>query len=121
MKRRPTRELLDDDLGTPSEIAASLQDLRWFNRWFGGVSTARRMFETTSRRSGRTRFAVLDVASGDGYVLRRIASDLGREGIQLDVTLLDRSAAHFPANGWMKKVSADALKLPFMDSSFDLV
>lgn len=39
MIRVPTPELLDTDAGTPSEIAASLSDLRRINRWFGGTST----------------------------------------------------------------------------------
>jgi ubiquinone/menaquinone biosynthesis C-methylase UbiE len=53
--------------------------------------------------------------------MRTIASQLRRDGIQLDVTLLDRAASHLPANGSMAKVSADALRLPFRESAFDLV
>ena len=121
MNRRPTRELLDEDLGTPAEIAGSLCDLRWFNRWFGGLSTARRLFEGAAYLTGRTRFNVLDVASGDGYVMRNIAARLARDGIQLNITLLDRAASHLPANGSIPRVSADALSLPFRDSTFDLV
>ena len=115
------RELLDEDLGTPAEISASFRDLRWFNRWFGGLSTTRRMFESVARLTGRTRFTLLEVASGDGYLIHTIAGQLGRSGIQLEVTLLDRKASHLPANGAMPKVSADALRLPFRESAFDLV
>jgi len=121
MKRWPMRELLDEDLGTPAEIAASLRDLRWFNRWFGGLSTTRRLFESVARITGRNCFTLLEVACGDGYLMRTIASQLRRDGIQLDVTLLDRAASHLPANGSMAKVSADALRLPFRESAFDLV
>ena len=121
MKRRPTRELLDDDLGTPDEIANSLADLRWFNRWFGGLSTTRKLFETTARVTGGGRFTVLEVASGDGYVMQSIANDLADKGIRLDVTLLDRAASHLPRNGTRPKVAADALNLPFRDGSFDVV
>ncbi len=121
MKRRPTRELLDDDLGTPAEIADSLEDLRWFNRWFGGLSTTRNLFEAAARETGRREFTVLEVASGDGYVMRTIANDLAEKGIQLHLTLLDRAASHLPRNGARPKVSADALNLPFRDASFDLV
>ncbi|HET8825277.1 MAG TPA: methyltransferase domain-containing protein [Terriglobales bacterium] len=121
MKRRPTRELLDDDLGTPAEIADSLGDLRWFNRWFGGLSTTRKLFETIAREAGHCRFSVLEVASGDGYLIQTVANALADRGIQLDVTLLDRAASHLPRNGGMPKVTADALSLPFRDGSFDLV
>jgi len=121
MKRRPTRELLDDDQGTPAEIAGSLRDLRWFNRWFGGIATLRRLFENASRITGRTSFSVLEVGAGDGFLVRTVATEVGRSGVQLDVTLLDRAASHLPVNGWMPKVAGDALRLPFQDSSFDLV
>ncbi len=120
MKRRPTRELLDDDQGTPAEIAASLRDLRWFNRWFGGISTLRGLLKGTACDTKRNSFTVLEVGSGDGSLIRTIASDLG-PGLQLDVTLLDRAASHLPVNGSMRKVAGDALRLPFRDSSFDLV
>ena len=39
MKRVATPELLDDDLGTPAEVAVSLNDLRHINQWFGGTRT----------------------------------------------------------------------------------
>ena len=121
MKRRPTRELLDDDVGTPAEIADSLADLRWFNRWFGGLSTTRTLFETATQVTAQKKFTVLEVASGDGYVMQTVANDLAGKGIQIDVTLLDRAATHLPRNGGMPKVTADALSLPFRDGSFDLV
>lgn len=121
MKRRATRELLDDDLGTPAEIEDSLQDLRWFNRWFGGLATTRTLFETAAQVTGHRKFTVLEVASGDGYVMQTVANDLAEKGIQLDITLLDRAATHLPLNGGMPKISADALRLPFRDGSFDLV
>lgn len=121
MKRRPTRELLDDDLGTPAEIADSLADLRWFNRWFGGLATTRNLFETAVRETGRREFTVLEVASGDGYLMQTMANGLAEQGIQLHLTLLDRAPSHLPRNGARPKVSADALNLPFRDASFDLV
>jgi ubiquinone/menaquinone biosynthesis C-methylase UbiE len=121
MKRRPTRELLDYDLGTPAEIADSLADLRWFNRWFGGLSTTRNLFETLARETGQRRFTVLEVAAGDGYLMQTVANDLAGKGIQLEVTLLDRAVSHLPRNGARPKVAADALNLPFRDSCFDLL
>jgi hypothetical protein len=62
---------------------------------------------------------LLDVAGASGDVPHTVQSRLRRDGIQLDVTLLDRATTHlgrqFPA------VAADALKMPFADRSFDLV
>jgi len=115
MQRRPTQELLDTDSGTPSEVAASLKDLRWFNRWFGGISTTHRLFETAADEAPN--LSVLEVAAGDGFIPRT----LQRRFPQLDITLLDRVPSHLPAKNTTRAVAADALSLPFPDSSFDIV
>ena len=115
------RELLDEDCGTPAEIADSLLDLRWFNRWFGGMSTARHLFEAAIEATPQTRLTVLEVASGDGYVARTMARELFSSGITLNTTLMDRAVSHLPRNGSMPKIAGDALSLPFRDRSFDLV
>jgi len=117
MQRRPTRELLDNDSGTPSEVAASLEDLRWFNRWFGGISTSARLTETAARKSRK--LSVLEVAAGDGFLPRALQGRLRQLDIQ--VTLLDRAPGHLSGNNCMHSVCGDALALPFKDSSFDLV
>ena len=49
MKRVVIPELLDTDCGTPSEVAASLGDLRRINRWFGGVTTTDEMIWRVAR------------------------------------------------------------------------
>lgn len=158
MKRLPTLELLDTDAGTPAEVAASLSDLRMINRWFGGVDTmvrlVKRVFVNEAPRDGaRDIFArqtgdkpvslsLLDVASGTGYVPHAAREKLLRQGLHLEVTLLDRIGSHFggasevlaresvdrasnafaPRNGTRPRLLiGSALSLPFRDSSFDLV
>lgn len=121
MRRRPTVELLDSDSGTAKEVADSLLDLRWFNRWFGGLATSRSLIESVSRTTGRKEFSILEVASGEGFVLQRLRTELERSGIRLKVTLLDRVISHLPKNGSVPKLAGDAFRLPFRDSSFDLV
>jgi ubiquinone/menaquinone biosynthesis C-methylase UbiE len=117
MRRRPTRELLDTDSGTPSEIAASLQDLRWFNRWFGGISTACKLIETAV--GDATKLSVLEVAAGDGFVPQAVRKRISK--VKFKVTLLDRAPSHLPRNNSISAVAGDALALPFRDSAFDLV
>jgi len=117
MQRRPTRELLDTDSGTPSEVAASLSDLRWFNRWFGGISTASRLIDIAA--GGKSDLSVLEVAAGDGFVPKELQKRFSH--IHFDVTLLDRAPSHLPRNNGMRAVAGDALALPFQDSAFDLV
>ena len=121
MQRRPSHELLDTDAGSADEIAASLSDLRWFNRWFGGVATSYDLVREVASRADTRNLSLLEVASGEGYVQREITTRQRKENINLDVTLLDRSPSHLPANGTMPKLTGDALNLPFRDSAFDLV
>jgi ubiquinone/menaquinone biosynthesis C-methylase UbiE len=121
MKRRPTLELLDSDSGTPQEVAASLRDLRWFNRWFGGIATTRALIQHIRDGTGRTELSFLEVASGKGFVVQTLAAELQREGTRLNITLLDRATSHLPKNGSIPKIVADAIRIPFRDSSFDVV
>jgi SAM-dependent methyltransferase len=62
------------------------------------------------------------VAAGAGDVPRVVSGLMGRHGIQIHVTLLDRSGTHLlhRRNG-ENAIAADALALPFADGSFDLV
>jgi SAM-dependent methyltransferase len=97
MQRRPTHELLDDDSGTPKEVADSLLDLRWFNRWFGGIATTRTLIQTAARKTGKSEFSLLEVAAGDGSLMQAVCTSLRSTGIRLKVTLLDRAPSHLPA------------------------
>jgi hypothetical protein len=119
MKRVVTAELLDTDSGTPAEIAASLGDLRRINRWFGGVATAEDMIRRVAREINVSSLSLLEVAAGSGYVPETARERLLNQGLNLQVTLLDRAPSHL--NGGNRAVAADALVLPFRDASFDLV
>lgn len=121
MKRRPSHELLDTDSGTPEEVAASLLDLRSFNLRFGGLNTTRALIERVAEKTGRKDFSLIEIASGEGFVPRRVSADLASGGIRLQLTLLDRVLSHLPKNGSVPKLAGDALALPFSNSSFDLV
>jgi len=121
MRRRPSRELLDSDSGTPAEIAAALRDLESFNRRLGGITTTREMVRDVALATGKSDFSLLEVAAGNGFVPVNAAADLKPAGIRLRTTLLDRARTHLPQNGIALKVAADAVTLPFSDSSFDVV
>jgi methyltransferase family protein len=119
MKRVVTAELLDTDSGTPAEVAASLGDLRRFNRWFGGISPTEEMIRRVVRESTASPLSLLEVAAGSGYVPETVRERLQSHGLELQVTLLDRAPSHM--NGGNRAVAGDALALPFRDASFDLV
>jgi ubiquinone/menaquinone biosynthesis C-methylase UbiE len=124
MRRTVIPELLDTDQGTPQEIASSLRDLGRINRLFGGVSTTERMLDRVAEATGRRELSLLDVASGDGELVVHARTRLANSGIRLGVTLLDRLESHLrqaSSNGSTSKVVANALSLPFVDGSFDVV
>jgi ubiquinone/menaquinone biosynthesis C-methylase UbiE len=121
MKRIPQRELLDEDAGTPAEIAASLRDLRHINQWFGGVSTAEFLLRNAIEKAGLSQAEVLEVAAGTGFCIRSAAKKLHRDGIDVRITGLDRRASHMSDDDGMRTVVGDALALPFPPGSFDFV
>jgi len=53
MRRTVIPELLDIDAGTSAEIAGSLADLRFFNRYFGGSATMTAMLRKVAARTGK--------------------------------------------------------------------
>jgi len=123
MNRVVIPELLDTDSGTPQEIATALKDLRRINRWFGGISTTRRMVESVARRTQIRSLSLLEVAAGNGYVPGETTAQIRAHGIAVRVALLDRAHTHLPpgnTNGILA-AAGDALALPFADASFDLV
>jgi len=119
MRRVNQPELLDSDDCPPEEVAKSLHDLSSINRRFGGVSTTRDLIARVAAKKARKHFSVLEVAAGFGEVPKLATEQLAEQGIQLDLTLLDRKRSHLLAG--LRSVVADALALPFPDNSFDLV
>ena len=120
MRRKVIPELLDDDLGTPEEIAASLVDLRHINDWFGGTQTTVSLLRQVAERRGGGELSLLEVGAGRGDTLLRVAQMLTAKGLRVKVTLLDRMWSHLPSSG-TRSVAGDALALPFRDGSFDVV
>ncbi len=121
MKRVPQNELLDHDLGAPSEIATALSDLRHINGWFGGVATTKCLLRNAMRKARLTSATVLEVASADGFCVREAAKALATEGVRLQLTLLDRQPSRFVSTKGIRTVVGDALQIPFGNSSFDFV
>jgi ubiquinone/menaquinone biosynthesis C-methylase UbiE len=128
MDRVIEEELLDADLGTAEEVAASLESIRQVNRRFGGNRTHRLLLQQVAERMRRREMHILEVASGRADVVQSAAKALMRRGTKLTLTLLDRSAQHLPANGeWDRELPApallhgDALRIPLPDESVDVV
>jgi ubiquinone/menaquinone biosynthesis C-methylase UbiE len=124
MKRVVTPELLDADQGTPEEVVGSLADLRWFNRYFGGVNTTTKLLSHVATITGLKQMSFLDVAGASGDVALAAQADFKEHGLDLEVAVLDRSAAHLPKSQGRNGTAAivgDALNIPFDDATFDVV
>lgn len=119
MQRVNTEEILDSNLCPPLEVEKSLRDLVRINRWFGGVSTTRKLIERVAAVTGKKHFEILDVAAGLGEVPKAVRRQLEHKGITLELTCLDRLATHLCPGD--RSLVSDALALPFRDASFDLV
>jgi hypothetical protein len=129
MQRVDAPEILDSDACSPADVEISMRDIGRVNRWFGGVATTQKMVERVAQTSGMNRLSLLEVAAGSGEVPELVRQRLGRRGIALEATLLDRAGSHLPMgnsscgnlSGRNRSVVADAFALPFGDGSFDLV
>ncbi len=119
MQRVNSEEILDSNTCPRVEVDTSLRDLCRMNRWFGGVATTRNLIERVASATGKKRFSVLEVAAGYGEVPRQAGAQLSKKGIRLEITDLDRVPTHLQPSH--RALVADALSLPFRDSSFDLV
>src|SRR5579863_1840329 len=120
MRREVIPELLDDDMGTPAEIAASIDDLRAINSRFGGVTTTVSMLRRVVAQCGCRNLTMLDVAAGGGELATAVRNLMASDGVELTPTLLDRMPSHLDSNP-APAVCGDALHLPFAGGAFDLV
>src|SRR5690349_2940982 len=119
MKRKVVPEMLDSDAGTPREVEGALADLRFFNRFFGGRRTMRRLLATVVRERNLSSLDWLDVAGASGDVALAASRTLLANGVGARALVLDRSPLHLPHE--LPAVCGDALALPFRDNSFDVV
>lgn len=125
MRRTPTVELLDHDLGTPQEIGQSLDDLWRINRWLGGVSSSQLLLSRFFERTGLKRARILEVAAGDARLAGHLRLELMRHGLLTEYFVLDRRWSHLrlgdPVALGLRPVVADVFELPFQEESFDVV
>lgn len=125
MLRVPSSEWLDEDIGTPEEIAQSFDDLWRINRWLGGVSGCLRLLDRYFARRGPGHARILDVGSGDTRLAAHLQSEMARRNRKVELVALDRRLTHLwngnHSSGKLPRVVADVSHLPFAQESFDVV
>lgn len=110
-KRIETPELLDEHDAPAADVSRSLRDLRFFNRWCGGIPIYRRLL----RRLGGGTKSVLDVGTGTSDLLESLDGGF-HVGLDFKIEhLLNGDGAG------IRRVAGDALRLPFRDGAVDVV
>jgi len=120
-------ELMDLPDADPGELARTLRDLAWINRWLGGTRLVRRHLEPFLHGRG-TPVRILDVATGYADIPRAIVRWGRRRGLPVEVEAVDhhdailqlarQASAAYPE---IRFRQGDALLLPCPDESFDIV
>lgn len=112
-KRVVTAELLDEHDAPRHDMERSLRDLRHINRWLGGTSTYLRLL----RRFAPNASIVVDLGAGTADLLDALPDDVMTIAVDLNVKHLLYESGRSRA----LRVVADANRLPFRDSSVDVV
>ncbi len=124
--RKSEAEWLDENGGTPEEIASALRSITFVNQWFGGNRVHRLLLAEAARVSGAPRLHVLEAAAGFAIPLSRAALHLQRAGVEVHATLLDLHRNHLPSQ-WPaglpppKLLEGNALEIPLAEGSVDVV
>ena len=91
-ERSAEPELMDMAAADLATVAACLRDLERINRWTGAYRITLRWLEQLLDRQQPTRpLVVVDVGSGYGDMLRRIAAFAARRGVAIELIGVDRN------------------------------
>ena len=119
-------ERVDDPGADPVVLEASLAQVSAVNRFLGGDRGLR--WALRPLIVGRDELRVLDVGSGDGTSLMRLASWASGKGCTIRGLALDLhgvacrlARGNLPGRSGMHVVQGDALRLPFASRTFDVV
>jgi Methyltransferase domain len=117
-RRIDTEELLDEDNAPRTDVERSLRDIRWINRWLGGVALYRRLVRRVAPDRQR-RLTLLDLGTGTSDLLESLHEYQRLLRIGLDVKI--EHLLYLRNGSQVHRVVGDALRLPFRDRSADVV
>lgn len=82
-------ELMDTERVDLATLEACLKDLEWINRWTGAYRVTLGWLERLRKTHGVRRLCLVDIGSGYGDMLRRIAAWGEARGVAVDLTGVD--------------------------------
>ena len=110
-KRIDTPELLDEHDAPRDDMERSLRDLRRFNSIYGGARVYRRLL----RRFNENPQSILDVATGTADNIENA------NGFRVGVDFKIDHLLYMRNGSGVRRVVADALRLPFRNDAFEIV
>ena len=120
-------ELMELPSADPGELARTLEDLAWINRWLGGTRLLHSHLESLFTNLPSP-IQILDVATGYADIPRAIARWGRRRSLPIEIEAIDSHAqilelARQASQGYpeIHIRQGDALNLPYPDGSFDVV
>ncbi|HYM59629.1 MAG TPA: methyltransferase domain-containing protein [Thermoanaerobaculia bacterium] len=118
LRRIDAPELLDEGDVPPADVERSLRDIRWINRWLGGIALYRRLVRRVAPDRRRP-LTLLDVGTGTSDLLESVRDyqTLVRVGVDIKIEHL----LYLRNGSLVHRVVGDALRLPFRDGSADVV
>ena len=111
-KRIDAPELLDEADAPREDMERSLRDLRRFNSIYGGAGVYRRLLR---RMASHEPQSVLDIATGTADLLEPLPGFRVGADFKIDHLLYRRDTST------VRRVVANALRLPFRNNSFEIV
>jgi ubiquinone/menaquinone biosynthesis C-methylase UbiE len=111
-KRIDLPELLDEADAPRQDVERSLRDLRRFNSIYGGAGAYRRLLRRMTPHEPQS---ILDVATGTADLLESLPGFRVGVDFKIDHLLYKREGSA------VRRVVANALRLPFRNNSFEIV
>lgn len=116
-ERQPSEELLDDANAPMEDVVRSLDDLRWINRYGGGI----RIYRSLLREFVATGpVSVLDIGTGSSDLPDSV-DRLARPSCGLDFKIEHLAYGRRFTAASLHRVAGNAFALPFRADSFDVV
>jgi|SRR5438128_3035534 len=112
LKRIDAPELLDEANAPRQDVERSLRDLQRFNSIYGGAGAYRRLLR---RMAAHDPQSILDIAAGSADLLESLSGFRVGVDFKIDHLLYMRKGSP------VRRVVANALRLPFRNNSFEVV